>query len=228
MLGTRNLKAGSKTKRTGRSKRTECAERTVLAKKAITKKRRSSERTPAVNEQLFRRIFIVFLVGMVATVILGFGPVWLSAEATRASQHSQALKVEIADTLAESESLEMQRATIGNNLRLNQNLMQEVGMARCEGERSYIELNDSELVPGTSFSLTSDARLNNDSVVHLANLTLLTAGSGDDNEAQSAENVVQGINFAEMARNSLDTIASLTAGEASTLLVGDVGLAGLR
>jgi|GEM_PF-904978 len=196
--------------------------------KAAVKKRQKHERTPAVNEQLFRRIFIVVLVGMVATVIMGFGPVWLSAEATRASQHSQALKVEIADTLVESESLEMQRATIINNLRLDQNLMQEVGMARCDGERSYIELNDSDLSSGLPFSMGPDLRLHNDSVVHLAGLNFTSLDSDASGEAQPIEATAQGINFSEIARNSLDTIANLTAGEASTLLVGDVSLASFR
>jgi len=224
MLRTKEQNTKSRAQRTERKDR---VERKDSAKIAV-KKRKGSGMTSAVNEQLFRRIFIVVLAGMVATVMLGLGPVWLSAEATRASQHSQLLQAEIADTLLESESLEMQRAAVINDLRLDQNLMQEVGMVRCEGNRSYIELNDDGLNSGLPFSTTSDVRLSSDSVAHLASLTLTTADSTDGNEAQVAEVVPQGIDFSGLARNALDTIAHLTAGEASTLLVGDVGLAGLR
>jgi len=171
-----------------------------------------------VNEQLYRRIFIVSLIAMAVTVVLGLGPVWLSAEATRAAQHSQHLKEEINRTLQVSESLEMQRVAITNDLRLDQTTMQDLGMIRNTGEIAYVELNGA----GSSGSNSSD------SIVYLAAVALGEDHAVEYGDEALAEEVSRGINFAAVARDALDTVAHLTAGEASTLLVGDVGLVGMR
>lgn len=181
-----------------------------------------------VNEQLYRRIFIVSLIAMAVTVVLGLGPVWLSAEATRAAQHSQHLKDEITRTLQVSESLEMQRVAITNDLRLDQSTMQDLGMVRNTAEVSYVELSDLGALGGSSLALNSSFDVNSDSVAYLASLALGEAHLLEYGEEYMPEEVSRGINFAAMARNALDTVAHLTAGEASTLLVGDVGLVGMR
>jgi hypothetical protein len=194
--------------------------------KSARKERAQSAQALAINEQLFRRIFIVVLVAMLVTVMLGLGPVWLSAEATRASQHSQILQGEIADTLGISESLEMQRAAITNELRISQSTLEDLGMVRCEGIFSYVQLDSTGFAASTNFSLTSTPRIGVDSVAYLAALSL--DGSGENPAVATQQASESGNTFGQMARNALDTIAHLTAGEASTLLVGDVGLAGMR
>ena len=189
------------------------------------KKGAQSARARAANEQLFRRIFVIVLALMFVTVMLGLGPVWLSAEATRAAQHSQMLKDEIRDTLAISEGLEMERAAITNNLRLNHSAIQDLGMTRFDGNYTYVYLDSIELINNSSLSMTGAFNISGDSVAHLASLSF-------EQNTESIEYIVAasapGTNIGEMFRSSLDTIARLTAGEASTLLIGDIGLAAMR
>ena len=175
------------------------------------------------NEQLFRRIFIIVLFAMAATVMLGLGPVWLSAEATRASQHSQLLKAEITDTLAISENLEMQRATIANDLRLNPGNLEDMGLVRSDGDLSFVELNSTASL-GSSLTLAQGSGIGSDSVADLAELS--SASNADAQMSASASS--HSMNLGQMTANALDTIAQLTAGEAATLLLGDVGLAQAR
>ncbi|MCL2402692.1 MAG: hypothetical protein FWC86_00400 [Coriobacteriia bacterium] len=184
----------------------------------------SAKRT---DEQLFRRIFIVVLFAMVATVMLGLFPVWLSAEATRAAQHSQILKGEIADTLAVSETLEVQRAAIVNNFRLNPSDLEELGLVRSDGEHSVIELNSSVALSASLLN-APESNIGSDSVAELAAGTNQVENTDSDLDIEAPSDVtsVQGINLGQMAGNALDTIAELTAGEAATLLLGDVGLVG--
>ncbi|MCL2746935.1 MAG: hypothetical protein FWE48_07625 [Coriobacteriia bacterium] len=180
--------------------------------------------TAKTNEQLFRRIFIVVLLAMVVTVMLGLGPVWLSAEATRASQHSQLLKDEITDTLAISENLEMQRATITNDFRLNPGDLEAMGLVRSEGERSFIELNPAAGL-GSSLSMVGGSTIGSDSV---ADLAVLAEDTNLGTQIAAEQSSAQNINLGQVTGNALDTVAQLTAGEAATLLLGDVGLAGMR
>jgi len=191
--------------------------------KTARKKRASS------SEQVFQRIFAIVLAAMVVTVLLGLGPVWLSAEATRAAQHSAHLKEEITTTLHVSEDLEMRRVAITNDLRVNHQLMQDLGLVRGEGMRSYVELNSSTVVAVSQISMTVDPGIGSDSVAYLAALTtndgLMHPGQ-DLAEAEQAH--TQSSNFVQAAGNVLTTMAHLTAGEASTLLVGDVGIVGMR
>lgn len=186
------------------------------------------------NEQLFRRIFITIAVCMVIAVAVALGPVWLSAEATRAAQHSQHLKEEISQTLQISESLEMQRAAITNELRLNHSIMEDMGMVRVGGQASYIEL--SNINPDTGIADVSTAELavsnqgESDSVAALAaqSLDARTSASSDTAAGQSSTDESESFDIGQIMRDALNTAAQLTAGEASTLLVGDVGLAGMR
>jgi len=188
----------------------------------------TSNRTSS-NEQMFRRIFVIVLVAMVVTVLLGLGPVWLSAEATRSAQHSAHLKEEITLTLNTTESLEMRRAAITNDLRVNAQLMQELGLVRGEGSRSYVELNSTTVPAVSQLSMTIDPGIGSDSVAYLA---ALNANDGFINPSQVTEDAeyarAQNANFAQLAGSLLTTMAHLTAGEASTLLVGDVGIVGMR
>ena len=189
-----------------------------------TKKARSS----GINEQLFRRIFIVVFIGMVATVILGLGPVWLSAEATRAAQHSQMLKEDIALHLSVSESLEMQRSAAINDLRLNQTKMQDLGLVRSDGAVTHVELNSAEQALSSQLSLTGGVIMRADTVAYLASQGLTESQAlADEGDATDATTSFD-FNLADVVQNALVVMAQLTAGEASTLLVGDVGLAGMR
>ena len=189
------------------------------------KKSAKSTHARAANEQLFRRIFVIVLALMFVTVMLGLGPVWLSAEATRAAQHSQMLKDEIRDTLAISEGLEMERAAITNNLRLNQSAIQDLGMTRFDGDHTYVYLDSIELISNSSLSMTGEFNIMGDSVAHLASLSF---EQNDESSEYIVAASVPDTNIGEMFRSSLDTIARLTAGEASTLLIGDIGLAAMR
>ncbi|MCL2680673.1 MAG: hypothetical protein FWF11_04275 [Coriobacteriia bacterium] len=184
-----------------------------------TKKAAATAQTQAAvqarNEQLYRRIFILVLLAMVATVILGLGPVWLSAEATRAAQHSQLLKAEIANSLKVSEDLEMQRAAATNAIRMNHTALNELGLVRSTGSRTFIELNASEPSDSAALSFSSGSDVGTDSVAQLVRLT--ADGSSDPAAPQPDRS------FAARARQTLDTAARLTAGEASTLLIGDLG-----
>lgn len=206
-----------------RAKRTDKKE--VKTVKSVRKKRRQSTYAKAANEQLFRRVFVIVFVLMLVTVMMGLGPVWLSAEATRAAQHSQILKDEIRDTLAISEGLEMERAAITNNLRLNQSAIQDLGMARFDGDHTYVYLDDVELIANSNLSITGEFNITGDSVAHLASLSLMQDAESLDHSASTS---APSNNIGQMFRRSLDTIAHLTAGEASTLLIGDIGLAGMR
>jgi len=206
-----------------RAKRTD--KKLAKTAKPARTKRRQSTHARAANEQLFRRVFVVVFSLMLVTVMVGLVPVWLSAEATRAAQHSQILQDEIRDTLAVSESLEMQRAAITNNLRLNQSAVQDLGMTRFDGNHTYVHLDGIELIANSSLSLTGEFNITGDSVAQLAALSLM---QDDENLNRSAAAPAPSTNLGQMFRASLDTIAHLTAGEASTLLIGDVGLAGMR
>lgn len=186
------------------------------------------------TEQIFQRCFIVVVICVVFTVIVSMGPVWLSAEATRAAQHSQHLKDEITQTLQVSERLEMQRAAITNELRLNQSVMADLGMVRTGGEISYIELND--IIPNTgATAMGTQVSIQSDSVANLASANLEARQANDmgvniaDASGHSAQQTASnGNGLGQMLLSVVDTMAQLTAGEASTLLVGDVGLVGLR
>ena len=212
------MRAGKKDKKMSKTVRSKAA--APARKKGV-----QSTRARAANEQLFRRIFVIVFALMLITVMLGLGPVWLSAEATRAAQHSQMLKDEIRDTLAISESLEMERAAITNNLRLNHSAIQDLGMTRFDGDYTYVYLDGIELINNSSLSMTGEFNIAGDSVAHLASLSF-------EQNTESSEYIVAasapGTNIGEMFRSSLDTIARLTAGEASTLLIGDIGLAAMR
>ena len=212
------MRAGKKDKKVSKTVRSKAA--APARKKGV-----QSTRARAANEQLFRRVFVIVLVLMFVTVMLGLGPVWLSAEATRAAQHSQMLKDEIRDTLAISEGLEMERAAITNNLRLNQSAIQDLGMARFDGDYTYVHLDGIELINNSSLSMTGELNIMGDSVAHLASLSFEQGGESSERIALSS---APRNNSGEMFRTSLDTIARLTAGEASTLLIGDIGLAGMR
>ena len=201
------------------------ARQAVKTAKPVRNKRRHCATVKAANEQLFRRIFAIVFALMLVTVMVGLAPVWLSAEATRAAQHSQILQDEIRDTLAMSESLEMQRAAITNNLRLNQSAVQDLGMTRFDGNYTYVHLDGIELIADSSLSMTGEFNITGDSVAHLA---LLSLEQNDENFNRSAAAPTSSSNLGQMFRASLDTIAQLSAGEASTLLIGDIGLAGMR
>jgi len=171
----------------------------------------------ARNEQLFRRIFFLVLVVVVGAVIVGFGPVWLSAEATRAAQQSEQLKAEIADALSIAETLEMKHSTLMSSTRVGKVARTELGMVPEDTDRTYIELGSSSMT----------------NVVALSAGDVGIGGNEDGNTTQAvaaalAPAATRGFNLKAMAVDSLNTLARLTAGEASTLLVGDVGLASFR
>ncbi|MCL2379659.1 MAG: hypothetical protein FWC81_02570 [Coriobacteriia bacterium] len=171
------------------------------------------------SEQLYRRIFILVLLAMVATVFLGLGPVWLSAEATRASQHAQLLRAEIAENIAISEDLEMQRAALGTSIRLDPDILQDLGLGRDTEERSFVELGVDDSTAMTVLSPSYDMDAGHDSIIQLASLS--QGDMQEDTYVSRAEPT--GIDIAGTIQEMFDTVTRLTAGEASTLLVGDLG-----
>jgi len=173
------------------------------------------------DEQVFRRIFVLVVLGVIATVVVCLIPVYLSAEATRVAQQSELLKAQIAELINETENLEMQRAALVNSDHLEQLALDELGMVREDSNPSYVELGPESASAGLDGA---------DAVASLAQAgTGAGTGTGaTDAGADKAQAQANVPSFGTLALGVLDSAARLTAGEASTLLVGDVGLASIR
>jgi hypothetical protein len=151
-------------------------------------------------EHLYRRVFVTVVVAACIAVALGLGPVYLNAQATRATQASELLKEEIAASLSISENLELRRSALLTSTRLERFATEELAMVPEDTDRMYIELQGSALpVPDAVASAAAEA-------------------GGAEQSADAAQD----------GFNAWAVLARLTAGEASALLVGDIGLAGVR
>jgi len=190
------------------------------------RKTKRNSRATGTN-QLYKRFFIVVLLAAIPLTMVGLTPAIISAESTRATQHAKLLQEEIDRAQSVSDSLEIQRAVLTNEIRQNQAGIQEMGMVRVGSNVSYLELN-SAAAGGVSRTLSNGMPLGGDSVAHLASLQLEAQAAASADTMLVQESVPAGIDLGGVTRTALQTIAHLTAGEASTLLVGDVGLVSLR
>ncbi|MCL2881490.1 MAG: hypothetical protein FWF45_01150 [Coriobacteriia bacterium] len=141
----------------------------------------------------FRRVFTAVVVVCVALVVLGLGPVFLSAMATRDSQQSVLIKQALDAANANSEQLEMRRSVLTSSLRVANIATTQLGMVPSTGSQMTVELT------------TVSPRV--------AAATPKTAPRSGSTSTKAP---------------SLNTLVRLTAGQASALLVGDVGLAATR
>lgn len=140
------------------------------------------------QEHLVRRIFALVLCFVATIVLVGLGPVWLSAEATRHSQQSILIKKDITSQISVAQRLELKRSALTSASRVNKIATEQLGMVPIGTRVGYIDIG-AEPAP----------------------VSVAQAGS-----TRTAKN------------SALLTVARLTAGEASALLVGDVGLASSR
>ncbi|MDR1412777.1 MAG: hypothetical protein LBJ07_02500 [Actinomycetes bacterium] len=199
---------------------------------AREKAKKAKYRAGAHSEQKYRRMFAIVGCVAVAVVLLGLGPVWLSAEATRAAKQSELLQEKIAATLSRSEELELRRAALMTSPRVERFAVQQLAMVPADDDPMFVTLSTAEMA--------AEARAENARAEAQA-LALAQSGTApsEGTDASSGVTAPTGTSAATTTpavvvptaatpRAVLRMLAQLTAGEASTLLVGDVGLASLR
>ncbi|MCL2654673.1 MAG: hypothetical protein FWD65_03120 [Coriobacteriia bacterium] len=158
---------------------------------------RASQSARHQDARPFRRVFTTVVVVCAALVVLGLGPVFLSAQATRDSQQSVLIQESLDAANARSEQLEMRRSVLTSSLRINTIATTQLGMVPATGGQMTVELDSAKpRVAAAPQEVPSQAPRRG------------RAGFGR----------IPG----------LSTLARLTAGQASALLVGDVGLAATR
>ncbi|MCL2333054.1 MAG: hypothetical protein FWC54_06200 [Actinomycetia bacterium] len=89
----------------------------------------------------FRRIYMTAVIVCAVLVLLGFGPVFLSAQATRDSQQSVLLQEKLDAANARSEQLEMRRSVLTSSLRVNSIATTQLGMVPAVEGQMAVELN---------------------------------------------------------------------------------------
>ena len=151
----------------------------------------------------FRRVFTAVVAVCVMLVILGLGPVFLSAQATRDSQQSVLIQESLDSANARAEQLEMRRSVLTSSLRVNTIATNQLGMVPATGGQMTVELSSAKPRVAATTAAQKTA--------------LPSAG-----KAMPSSKNTSG------SRASVNKLARLTAGQAGALLVGDVGLAAAR
>jgi len=147
----------------------------------------------------FRRVFVVAVGLCAALVLLGFVPVFLSAQATRDSQQAVLIQESLDAANARSEQLEMRRSVLTSSSRINTIAATELGMVPSTGGQMTVELD----TPKPRVAASPAKKVSKPTRTAQASVT-------------------------QKSRAALHDLARLTAGQAGALLVGDVGLAATR
>lgn len=179
--------------------------------------RRQSAGNRVQEEHSARNLFVTITVFTLIFVMLGFGPVIVNAEATRASQASKVIKNDINRAMAELDGLELERSMLRSSSRISQIAVEELDMVPLGEDFMTIEI-------GTATELA-----------HARHQNKIDAGIIAEEPVEQKTGVFSelaanlgGALKDESTRNMIDSIAELTLGEASALLVGDISLASWR
>jgi len=111
--------------------------RTGRATAVATRPRSGAQRQDA---RPFRRIYVTALVVCAALVVLGLGPVFLAAQATRDSQQSVLIQESLDAANARSEQLEMQHSVLTSSLRVNTIATTKLGMVPATAGQMTVNL----------------------------------------------------------------------------------------
>ncbi len=124
----------------------------------------------------FRQVFVTAVVVCTMLVALGFGPVFLSAQATRNSQQAVLIQESLDAANARSEQLEMRRSVLSSSLRVSNIATAELGMVPAATGQMVVELDapparvaSAPVAPARKAAATV-------TVPTLADLARLTAG----------------------------------------------------
>lgn len=87
-----------------------------------------SQKLTAANEKTARSFFIAGLVFITCLVIIGFGPVVISAEATRSSQQAIILQQDIIRATTATQNLQLERSSLRSASRIEKVAREEMNM----------------------------------------------------------------------------------------------------
>ena len=149
----------------GGKAKSERAQKTAVARS--TRDARHQDARP------FRRIYATAVAVCVFLVVLGSGPVFLAAQATRSSQQALRIQESLDAANARSEQLEMQRSVLTSSLRVNTIAQKELGMVPATDDHMIVELSSPSPHPAPAKTASSEPA---STQVGLPDLARLTAG----------------------------------------------------
>ena len=169
---------------------------------------RSKRAARAVGRQdarPFIRIFATVCVICCLLFVMALGPVFLMAQATRDSQQSVLIQESINEARTRSEQLEMKRSTLSSTVRMQSIATNQLGMVPAPEDGMSVELSPRK--PAVAKK---------------------TAPAVKPAAQRAAAKTAPRTRSAARPTGVVKLLARLTAGQANTLLVGDVGLAATR
>lgn len=178
---------------------------------------RRSRSPQASDEMSARSLFQTITIFTIILVILGLGPVIVTADATRASQQSTVIKRDIDQAMIDLEELELKRSMLRSSVRIAEIAQEELGMIPMSGDFQRIEI-------GTSTDI-AQAQIQNEVDSGLRAAADL---SKEENIFASFATRISDEFEADFTKDMIAQISELTLGEASTLLVGDISIASWR
>lgn len=166
-----------------------------------------SRRPSHLHVRIARRNFLLFTAVVVLFAGLGVGRVWLSVEAAQAAIEAKSLRDDIRVERYNGDMLEVRQSALGSPSRIRAIAGKALGMEPAD-EVTYLDLTTPEARDAIA---PSPAEKSAASAATPSRVAAATATGGESGfEA------------------ALASLVDLTAGEASVLLVGDVGLASAR
>ncbi|MDR1776072.1 MAG: hypothetical protein LBS17_06515 [Actinomycetes bacterium] len=168
----------------------------------------------AANDDLGRRLFVTIL--LVLTVVFGLAivPILLNNAAKESLARLDAINDRIEARLNEAQELELKRATLLSSGRIERIAVNDLHMVHETAAQMTVELPSAQ-------AAADSAQLADATSATAATATVPTtqvAALPTDTTVPTVDDTAAWVRI----------LAGLTAGEASTLLVGDVGLAGMN